>query len=277
MSNSYSTIDKRRNLPFGKLKVLLAEDNEVNQLLARGILQYWGLESKLAVTGFEVMELLLAEDFDLVLMDIQMPGKSGIEASTEIRSLTEPKKKNIPIIALTANALIGEEKKYFAAGINDFLTKPFREGDLYEVIERVLLNDRDIKTNNVYQIQGNLMEPEKEKAEELYNLKQLEEIAGGNMAFLTSLAKIYLDTIPTNSADMVKATQSGDWETASKLAHKLKSTIDSLNMYSVKSEIRTIEIDGKNKSNTDQLKSLALHVDIIINKVATQLKQDFSL
>jgi CheY-like chemotaxis protein len=92
------------------LKVLIAEDNEVNKLLAKRMLEHWGLTYKTAHTGFEVMELINAEHFDLVLMDIQMPDKNGIEATREIRNLTDETKRNIPIIALTANALKGEEK-----------------------------------------------------------------------------------------------------------------------------------------------------------------------
>lgn len=128
--------NKRADL--GLRRVLLAEDNEVNKLIAKTILTYWGLETKVAVTGFEVLDLMRKEDFDLVLMDIQMPEKSGIEAANEIRKLTDEKKKIIPIIALTANGLMGEERKYIEAGMDDFLIKPFKESELYEVIKRVL-------------------------------------------------------------------------------------------------------------------------------------------
>lgn len=274
MTKTYSTIDKTHIIEFGKLKVLLAEDNEVNQLLAKGILNYWGLEAKVAVTGFEVIELLQNEDFDLVLMDIQMPGKSGIEAASEIRSFNDPKKKNIPIIALTANALKGEEKKYIAAGMDDFLTKPFRESELYEVIERVLRKEGAFGRETLNNIP---MEAVKETSEQLYDLQQMEEIAAGNQEFLAALAKIYVDTIPATSTELVEATQAGEWDKASKLAHKLKSTIDSLNMHSIRNDIRSIEFDAKNKVNTDVLKTLALKVDKIIHEVAEDLKREFSL
>lgn len=122
---------------LGKLKILLAEDNEINLLLARSILQYWGFEARVAVNGNEVIDLMQQEDFDIVLMDIQMPEKSGIDAAREIRAMTDPVKNKIPIIALTANALKGEEQKYFAVGMNDYLTKPFTEKELYAVIDRV--------------------------------------------------------------------------------------------------------------------------------------------
>jgi HPt (histidine-containing phosphotransfer) domain-containing protein len=105
----------------------------------------------------------------------------------------------------------------------------------------------------------------------------LEEIAGGNTDFLTALAKIYLDTIPSTSTEMVEATKAGEWDKTSKLAHKLKSTIDSLNMHAIIKDIRAIEVDAKNRVNTEIIKKLALHVDTVIKKVAVQLKADFSL
>ena len=114
-------------------------------------------------------------------------------------------------------------------------------------------------------------------AEPLYDMKQLEEIAGGNRDFLSALAKIYLDTIPSASKEMVEATKVGEWDKASKLAHKLKSTVDNLNMRSIQTDIRSIELDAKNKANTEVLKRLALKVDSVIGKVAEQLKEEFAL
>ena len=121
------------------------------------------------------------------------------------------------------------------------------------------------------------MEASVETSENLYNLNQLQDLAVGNDDFLTALAQIYLDTIPVTSAEMVQATKSGEWDKASKLAHKLKSTIDSLNIHSIENDIRSIEVDAKNKVNTEVVKKLALKVDTIIKKVAEQIKKDFSL
>jgi HPt (histidine-containing phosphotransfer) domain-containing protein len=133
------------------------------------------------------------------------------------------------------------------------------------------------KEKMMKQIKETEMEVFLKTTENLYDLKQLEEIAAGDNDFLTALAQIYLDTIPHTSAEMVQATKSGEWEKASKLAHKLKSTIDSLNMHSISKDIRSIEVDAKNKVNTETLKGLAIKADTVIKKVAEQLKTDFSL
>lgn len=133
---------------LGNVKVLLAEDNEINQLLARSVLQYLGFESKTVSNGQAALDLLQQEHFDVILMDIQMPVKGGVEATTEIRNLPDPQKKNIPIIALTASTLKGEEARYLAAGMNAFIPKPFKEQDLYNIIEKVLGNRQQGSNEN---------------------------------------------------------------------------------------------------------------------------------
>jgi len=124
--------------PFGTLKILLAEDNAINKLIGTTMLQRLGFEVKHASNGFEVLDLLDMEDFDVVLMDIQMPEKDGIEATEDIRNMSDVRKRNIPIIALTANALEGEEEKYLEIGMDGYVCKPFRENTLLEAIEKAM-------------------------------------------------------------------------------------------------------------------------------------------
>ena len=113
--------------------------------------------------------------------------------------------------------------------------------------------------------------------EKLYDLKQLKETVGGSTEFLLSLADIYLTTIPVNSKQMVQATKAEDWLMVSKLAHKIKQTIDSMNIISISSDIRTLERDAKNQVNTHTLGKIAIRVDHVINTVAHQLKYEFDL
>jgi CheY-like chemotaxis protein len=266
-----------RSQKFANLRVLLAEDNDVNQLLAKSILQYWGAVTEIAVTGFEVLNLLHQDDFDVILMDIQMPEKSGIEAAIEIRKLTDLKKKNIPIIALTANGLKGEEKKYMSVGMDDFLTKPFKERDLYEVVDRVLQKKGCFNRSaekGVSLIQKTLFD--QVPNEKLYDLKVVEEIASGNKDFILSLVNIFLETIPQNSTEMLEAGERGEWDRVSKLAHKLKSTIDTLDITTIKTDIRTIELDAKKQLNVEAIKKLIFKVNKIIHTTAEQLRSQFS-
>lgn len=120
---------------LGRLRILMAEDNLINQMLTTRILDSLGFDSLLANNGHEALSLLETGKFDLVLMDIQMPDMNGIEATQIIRRQEAATgQKPIPIIALTANALKGDELEYYQAGMNGYLTKPFNEEQLYQCI-----------------------------------------------------------------------------------------------------------------------------------------------
>jgi signal transduction histidine kinase/ActR/RegA family two-component response regulator len=120
------------------LKILLADDNAVNRLLARRLLSKAGHEVILAENGREALEVWEAERPDVILMDIQMPVMDGLEATQLIRSLEQDKQFNpTPIIALTANALERDRQQCLAAGMDDFLSKPFQIQALLDVVQRV--------------------------------------------------------------------------------------------------------------------------------------------
>jgi PAS domain S-box-containing protein len=120
------------------LKVLLVEDNTLNQILAKKVLGDWKLKVELAENGLIALEKLKENHYDFILMDIQMPEMDGYEASMTIRTTFDSPKKNIPIIAMTAHALAGEEEKCRVAGMDNYISKPFEPQQLYLKIISVL-------------------------------------------------------------------------------------------------------------------------------------------
>lgn len=119
------------------LKILLAEDNDFNQLLAVRLLEKDGHSVTVAGNGTKAIEYLEKELFDLVLMDIQMPEMDGFTATGIIRNnSSKVLDHDIPVIAMTANSLNGDREKCLSAGMNDYISKPFQRSDLYSVIER---------------------------------------------------------------------------------------------------------------------------------------------
>ncbi|MEX0844221.1 MAG: ATP-binding protein [Balneolaceae bacterium] len=112
------------------LRVLLAEDNLVNQKVMLRFLERWNVDMKVVDNGQEAVDAIKEEYFDVVLMDLQMPKMDGYEASEAIRKMDDPYKRKIPIIALTAAALKEVREKVYASGMNDFVTKPFNPADL---------------------------------------------------------------------------------------------------------------------------------------------------
>lgn len=122
------------NRPFIPIRILVAEDNIVSQRVARQSLKRLGYNIDLASTGEEVLNYLSTGDYDLIFMDVQMPGKDGMETTREIRRMDLTKQP--VIIAMTANALQEDEQACLAAGMNDFLSKPVRIQSLQEIIHR---------------------------------------------------------------------------------------------------------------------------------------------
>ncbi|HDS1730013.1 TPA: response regulator [Pseudomonas putida] len=120
-------------LEAGRARILLVEDNPVNQLVAKGMLAKLGCQVQLATQGAEALELLELDDFDLVLMDCNMPVMDGYEASRRIRQ--SGRWPDLPIVALTANAMPEERERCRAAGMNDYLAKPFRREELLALVE----------------------------------------------------------------------------------------------------------------------------------------------
>jgi CheY-like chemotaxis protein len=117
------------------LKVLLAEDNVVNQKVALGLLRRLGYQADLASDGAQAVAMLEKQPYDLILMDLQMPNMDGLEASREIRRRM-PTGRHPIIVALTANALQGDRDRCLAAGMNDYIAKPVKLNDLAAAIRR---------------------------------------------------------------------------------------------------------------------------------------------
>lgn len=120
------------------VRILIAEDNMVNVMLMKKLLSKWNIAPTIAENGLRAVELLQYGNFDIVLMDLQMPVMNGLDATMEIRKMADPKKSSIPIIALTASALLDIKEKIFDAGMNDYISKPFKPEELLEKIQHLV-------------------------------------------------------------------------------------------------------------------------------------------
>jgi CheY-like chemotaxis protein len=124
--------------PIAVLRVLVAEDNAVNQRLATRLLEKRGHRVTLSRNGREAVEALANQTFDLVLMDVQMPEMDGFEATAAIREKEKHNGARVPIIALTAHAMKGDRERCLAAGMDGYLSKPIRSQELDEILETYL-------------------------------------------------------------------------------------------------------------------------------------------
>ena len=129
------------------VKILVAEDNKINQRVVTKTLERWGATVSLAENGKIAVEMLAVKPYDLVLMDIQMPEMDGLEATKYIRSSLLPPASNLPIIAITASALRLDYEKCVALGMNEYVPKPFKPDELYDKIVRLLNNNTVLELN----------------------------------------------------------------------------------------------------------------------------------
>lgn len=140
---SAATDDKKtgeaeQNQSLANIRILVAEDNDLNQFLIEALLKKHNASVVVASDGQQALDALQQNDFDLILMDIQMPNMDGYEATKKIRSNLGQKKNQIPIVAMTAHALVGEKEKCLAAGMDDYVTKPIKVKELLGCIHRAL-------------------------------------------------------------------------------------------------------------------------------------------
>ncbi|MBC6612955.1 PAS domain-containing protein [Hymenobacter sp. BT507] len=214
-------------------RVLLVEDHPVNQQLALLILQGWGFEVDAADSGPEALALLDQHMYDVVLMDIQMPGMSGLDATRLLRQHADPLKAVLPVIALTANAMRSDHEVYQKAGINDYLLKPFEERDLFLKIAAQLGRTVEAAAE-VAAVRSAPVAP-------LYHLAQLQEAAHGSENFVRKILTTFLQHTPPALDQLQTAATVSDWTTAAEIAHRLKPTLKLLAVTAAEEPVRLLE------------------------------------
>jgi len=213
--------DVRQDNPladFSGKRVLVVEDNKVNQKVILALLGRFKLQSDLAENGQEAVEQLTRQNYDLVLMDCQMPVMDGYEATRRLRAreLAQGTVARMPIIALTAHAAAGERDKCLSAGMDDYLSKPVARDKLAILLSR-WLGDSAPQTVAVHEVkfQEPLMPFVWDEALTLERLDNDEEL-------LADIIALFLDEAPAQLTALVEACRRRDWPVLADIAHKLK-------------------------------------------------------
>ena len=216
--NAVSATGNKRSIklpgrkPVFKGRVLLVEDNPLNQKLAGFILNAWKVDFEIALNGIEACRKLKDSGFALVLMDIQMPEMDGYQATKIIR---EEMKLQVPIVALTAHVLQGEVDSYSDAGMNGYLAKPFKESELYEVLTKFLETETA----------GNGGEETSSGFLPVIDFSEVEKIAGGNRLFVKEMAEAFVSQIQVELVQLDAAYLKEDIKGLRVTAHSMKSTV----------------------------------------------------
>jgi CheY-like chemotaxis protein len=213
-----------------RLRVLLAEDHAVNQRLAARVLEKRDHHVVVAENGHAVLDALAQQSFDLVLMDVQMPGMDGFEATAAIRHQERTTGVHLPIIAMTAHAMKGDRERCLAAGMDEYLAKPLKADDLYATIECVLRRQAvvDLSCDSPP-----------------IDLDAALNTVEGDKDLLADLVDIFLHSYPTDMIALGKAIDSGDARELTRAAHSLKGAFGSIGAIKAQALAREIESLGR--------------------------------
>jgi PAS domain S-box-containing protein len=235
------------------LRILLAEDNTVNQKLALHLLKRMGYRADLAANGLEVLQALQRQDYDVILMDVQMPDMDGLQATRAIHERWEASHHPC-IVAMTANAMQGDREECLAAGMDDYLTKPIQVQALQEALERAGLraNKRTVPPLEVVEAAAPPLAAERQSELEpaldpavLAQLRQFQ--AEGEPDIVQELAAAFQLETPPLLAALHQAVARGQVEQLKRAAHNLKGSSSNLGastMVRLSAELETIAKQG---------------------------------
>lgn len=234
-----------------KLKILLAEDNPVNQKLAARLLEKRGHTVVVAVNGREALRALDNETFDLVLMDGQMPDMDGFAATAAIRERERGTGSHLPIIALTAHALKGDRERCLKAGMDGYLSKPFHAQELFEAVEGSYTDQAEPA--------GFAGSGSGRAAETQVDFRLALKRADGDVGLLRQMATLFIEDCPSILADISEAIARGDAKALMAAAHRLKGSVANFYekaVFEAAQRLESMGRDGELDSAADALVNL---------------------
>jgi PAS domain S-box-containing protein len=267
------------NLLVG-IKILVAEDSEFNQDVARRILENWGAKVLIAEDGQVAVNMIMQDPncADFIFMDIRMPIMDGIEATRKIRSELGWKK---PIVALTGEALKDTIKECSDAGMNDFVSKPFVQKTIESKLRKYLdlpdklnaedeINKEDMSKSNVENVELN-------DGKVVYSTEALMEMLGGSQESLNKILQKFIEETPARAEKMELSYNSKDWNQLQSQAHTIKTSLHYLMVDASVDDCQNLEDIAKEEKYHDSMKPLVDSIKNVVDKLVVQVKEDYSL
>ncbi|MDO9138046.1 MAG: response regulator, partial [Lutibacter sp.] len=255
-----------------KMKVLVVEDIALNQLLMKTLLDDFGFKCEIASNGKIAIEKLQNNNYDVILMDLQMPEMDGFEATGYIRNTMN---LNIPIIALTANVTTVDLEKCKAVGMNDYISKPVEELILYKKIIDLVKKPSDAKEKSDVNIKD---EQKHEKSDKLKctDLTYLIQRTKSNQKLLLEMISIYLEQTPPILFAMKQSVTDNDWPSLHKAVHKL---IPSFTIMGISADFenmaKKVQEYARDQENTDEIPDLVVALDKVCSQACEELTEVF--
>ncbi|MFI5131618.1 MAG: response regulator [Chitinophagales bacterium] len=232
-------------------KVLIAEDNVMNQMLIKHLLRSRGYKFDLVPNGAEAVEALKRQSYDLILMDIQMPEMDGYSATEQIRQAL---RSSVPIIAMTAHAMSGNKEKCIKAGMNDFITKPLDADALFDMMQRHLKQDLSGGSHVQKTVDGI-------NGDTVIDLCIVEKYSHGNADFKNEIIKEFVTIVPGNISSLENAISEGNYKQIGRIAHDMKTTVHVMGLTTLIGDL-LIQIENFAKSNAGLALILNIFSDI---------------
>ncbi|TFG43319.1 MAG: response regulator, partial [Bacteroidia bacterium] len=236
---------------ISRKKILVVDDEEYNRMLFKKILDRWKIKCRLAENGMEALELLKEEKFDLLFMDMRMPGIDGLKTTRFIREEMKISESEMPVIFISAAPGNEEWQKYRRAGINAFLQKPFSEEMLLAIILEVGnktspdLKEADSSGNRKSESEGQL------------DLQSLYHISGGDDQFVKQMLVSFIATTEKGLNEMQVAIREQQWEPAADLSHKIQPPCRHIGAITLYNLLNKIERAIRKEDHTESIEKMA--------------------
>jgi PAS domain S-box-containing protein len=256
--------DRREN--FVPRRILLADDGVVNRAVAVGLLEKRGHHVTAVENGQQALKAIREKPFDLILMDVQMPVLDGFGATAAIRELEAKSGTHTPIIAMTAHAMKGDRERCLAAGMDDYVSKPFRPRELFQAVERssAANSSSDDPESIAAQAHGG--------SAPIFNRDEALRNVGGDEAILAEMIELFSAECPKQMANIAAAYQTGDHVALSRAAHTLKGSVSLFGAEGARAAAQRLELigrDGKMEEYPQAWDELQRHIDELLQALRT--------
>ena len=249
------------------IRILIAEDNPLNQLLLKSIFEKANIKHEIVSNGKILIESLLNDEYDIVLLDVQMPVMDGL---TAIKAIRKDLKSSIPVIAISANASKEDEKNYLQLGMNGVLSKPFLQDDLFKLINMLLPAKHLNNSNNSKLIQQDI-----EQASPNYSLTTILDICNGDSVFLNELLKTLIENTTRLSDNIKLNAKDLEIDKIKFNVHQLKSTLRSINAEEALKDVLKIETMMDNVIDNEHLIELSESLAEKISQILASISKDY--
>lgn len=269
-----------RESSYADLKVLLAEDNPINQRLAIKLLEKIGISPELAEDGEAVLKAVQEEAFDLILMDVMMPKMDGLEATRQLRQQEKASCSNLPIIAMTANAMQGDKERCLEAGMNGYVAKPVKPQALFDEIARVVEQHKKQQTEKSHPTTWSFdtmldvlstpleatQEPMTEQiSKERLDWQQAVDQIGGDGELLREVLTMFLDGYEDHQRQLKEAMEANNLAEVAEVAHTLKGLVGTFGAQLAQNAALSLEQAAKQAEEvTPQFKQFELEMQHLL-------------